>query len=305
MYNHKYKNVIIDGNNFLFRAYHTKRPDKFVNGINTTPIYQFLYMIKSVAEKNKPQQMYLTWDQKKNHGGPNFRKELTAYKQQRVETEEKKEIFTYIEHIQKFMDALGIITIFPYNLEADDVVYFLTDKLKEQDGNTLIISSDKDLLQLVSDKVHVFLPSKDFIVTMDNFETFVGIPPSKFLLYKSILGDVSDNISGLDKYSPVRAKKLAMQFEDQKKFLTEDQKEILDRNMKIMDLTYAKQEFSLDYEKCEDQLNSFEGSTFDDQELIRLFKEYDFSDYRLIIGKWTKLFDTSNKTTSLLSQISL
>lgn len=302
MSNQIYNRIIIDGNNFIYRAYHTKRPPKELHGINTTPIHQFLYMIKNLAERYRPDSFCITWDKRLNPDGINFRKVLTesSYKGQRIETDDTRKIFSYIDIIEDFTDALGIITVYPYNLEADDVIAYFS---KMDDESNIIISSDRDLLQLVSEKTHVLLTSKNILVTLDNFEEVAGVKKENFVLYKAILGDISDNIQGLDKYGPIKAKKLAEDYNYNN--LTKEQQEILDRNIKIMDLGFISDENDCEYNSYEKQYNEKQYLNYDGEKLKNLFEKYQFFNFRRTMGEWTSLFNTKNMNIDLLLQISI
>ena len=109
----QYDNLIIDGNNFLFRAFYAKRAPKYVNGLNVTPIHQFLSMLKSSTDNFKPSQVILTWDRKKNSTKRNFRKDLVPYKENRPENDKMEELHQIINHVQRFVDVLGIHTYYP------------------------------------------------------------------------------------------------------------------------------------------------------------------------------------------------
>lgn len=305
-----YDRLIIDGNNFLFRAFYTKRPDKYVNGVNTTPIHQFLYMLKSVVEKFHPQEIFITWDKKLNPDAKNFRKELVAYKEHRPENEKTIKIFEGLEHIQKFIDALGIKTIYPYNLEADDAIRFLA---LLDNKRTVIVSSDNDLLQLVSSSVDLYFPTKQMMVNLENFEDLIGIEKKKFILYKAILGDISDNIPGLEKHGPVRAKNLTESlfsddvhtFFNNMQLLEESTSLIIYRNLQIIDLAYAEQMSPEDYEHFRSQLEENSTNTFQGNKLNELFEHYQFYVFKRSIGDWNSLFNKSDEEQDLLLRISL
>lgn len=302
-----YDKLIIDGNNFLFRAFFVKRPDKIVNGINVTPIHQFLSMLKSVTNRFKPNEIVLTWDKKLNPTKKNFRKEIVAYKEQRVESERTNELFSTISHIQKFIDVLGIKTIYPVNMEADDVIRYLS---LERDESILIVSSDRDLLQLVNNKVSVYLPNKDLIVDENNFETVANVKKHLFILYKSILGDVSDNIDGLEKFGPVRAKALAEKIYNEqdnsfyKENLSEQQIEIIDRNLSVVDLSRTESVYPDEYGFYKAQEEQYSGK-FDPDALKELFKQHGFMPFLTSFGEWNSLFNKNSLNSDLLSCISM
>ena len=300
---YNYDRIIIDGNNFLFRAFFINRPEKFVRGINVSPIHQFLSMLKSTVSTFKAKEVVFTWDKKQNATRRNFRRDLVPYKEQRVETEQTTKLFSSILHIEKFINALGIKTIYPMDMEADDVICYLT---RNSEQKTVVVSSDHDLLQLVSENTHIYLPSKDKIVKLENFEEFGKVKtPSVFVLYKSILGDKSDNISGLEKYGKVKAKKLTEIITEDgvsdfsKSNLSPEQIEIINRNLSVMDLNYTEEYKS--YKKQEDEFCL----EFDSEKLRELFKQYELNSFLNGFGEWNKLFNNNKDLNDLLSFISL
>lgn len=302
-----YDKLIIDGNNFLFRAFFVKRPDKYIDGVNVTPVHQFLSMLKSITNRFKPSDIVITWDKKINSTKKNFRKELVPYKEQRVENEKTNDLFNTINYIQEFLDVLGIKTIYPVNMEADDVIRYLSLSEKE---NILIVSSDRDLLQLVKRNVSLYIPSKDFIVDENNFESFTTVKKPIFLLYKSIMGDVSDNIVGLEKYGPIRAKNLAEKIyvENSNDFLkeglNEEQVEIISKNLKVMDLSQTEKIYPDEYSFYSKQEDSFSGK-FESIKLKELFKKYEFNVFLNSFGEWNSLFNKNSLNSDLLSCLSM
>lgn len=300
-----YDKLIIDGNNFLFRAFFVKRPDKFIGDINVSPIHQFLSMLKSSANRFSPKEIILTWDKKLNSTKKNFRKDLVSYKSQRVETDKIVQLLKTIEHVQKFIDAMGIKTIYPVNMEADDVIRYLaiTSNVK-----TMIVSSDRDLLQLVDENTSLFIPSKDVIVNPDNFENVANVNKEIFLLYKSIMGDVSDNIQGLDKFGPVRAKNLAekifkngvMDLENAE--LTPEQLTIIKTNLSVVDLQHTETVCPDEYEFYREQEQSAT-NVFEEMTLRGLFKQYEFPMFTRNFMEWNNLFNRNRTDSDLLSHI--
>ncbi len=284
-----YDNLIIDGNNLVYRAFYSKLPPKMLGDMNTTPIFKFLLMLKTIAHNYTPKKVYITWDKRINKSGHNFRKDLIDYKGQRVESDDSREIHKHIDYLEAFILALGITTIFPYNLEADDVICFLSKTLK---GNNLIVSTDNDLLQLVDERTHIINGKKDGVITADNFEEMVGVKREVYIQYKAIIGDPSDNIDGLFKYGPVKAKKLA---ESGLEGATPEQMEIINRNIQVMDLSngYLKSEEELySYTK---QMEKYENVQYNPAKLMDLFTAFDFKIFKRTMGQWTTFFGTVKK----------
>lgn len=302
--NNKYDRIVIDGNNFLFRAFYSRRPERLVNGFDVSNISHFLNMLRNLQKRFRADEILLTWDKKINSTKENFRKSLVKYKGQRVETDITKKIFDNIEHIQKFVDALGIKTLYPVNLEADDVIRFLStlDGYKK----TLIVSSDKDLLQLVNENTHVFMPVKDVIVNLQNFESFAGVEKKDFLMYKCMVGDVSDNVPGLDQIGPVRAKKLIEKLSEENvditTVLTEEQRNIIERNKSIMDLSMVDSLCADEYGFYAQQMETSK-KDFDETKLRSLFREYKFASFERLMLEWNRDFNKNNVEDDLLSMI--
>lgn len=299
-----YKTLIFDGNNLLFRAFFSRRPDNIVNGINTTPIFQLLNMVKANVKRFKPSKVVFTWDKRLDESLPNFRKETVPYKEQRVENVKSEEIHGAIEHIQKFLDALGVETIYPLCMEADDVIRYAA---RHFEGPTLMISSDKDLLQLIKPDVHLLFPSKDIIVTLENFEEVATVAKEHFILYKAILGDSSDNIKGLDKFGPVRAKALAENITKEMNFydtelIDDEQRRIIKRNILVMNLKFTEDRCPAEYKSYKEQTDSFRGY-FETDRLKDLFLTYDMRVFLNSFGEWNNLFNHQKNDSDLLSQL--
>jgi DNA polymerase-1 len=297
----QYDKMIIDGNNFLFRAFHTKRPEKIINEINATAVHQFMYMLKSVVSKFKPKEVYMAWDKKLNPIKENYRKGLVAYKEQRVENETSKKMFATIPVIQEYLDALGINTLYPVNMEGDDVIRFLAiNDLK----TTIIVSSDNDLLQLINDDVHVYLPLKDIVVWQENFEEVVSVKPEHYMLYKAILGDKSDNVFGLEGYGPVKSKQLAeaLSINAESDALTNEQGDIIARNLCVMDLSQTEKIMPEEYAAYREQAKNW-NNKFDERKLRVLFETYEQNVFTREFGNWNLLFNPNYADTDLLSQI--
>lgn len=299
----QYHNLIIDGNNFLFRSFYSKnkKPSRYVNDIDTKPLYQSLIMLKSLAERYSVENIYFTWDKRLNVDFINFRRELvSSYKENRVDTDDKKNILSYMSLIVEFCEALGIRTIFPYDLEADDVIKYIADKSE----SALIVSSDRDLLQLVNDHVHQLLPTIQSTVTLENFEDFADVPYEAFMFYKAILGDTSDNIAGLHRYGPVKARVLAIQCHsmgdqwDTIDTITAEQKDIIRKNIQIMDLSAALTSRPDEYKHYDEQWEANSHKQFDAEKLLTLFDYHDFKNLSREIGTWKNIFDKTPKEFS-------
>jgi DNA polymerase-1 len=307
----QYGKLIIDGNNFLFRAFFTKRPEKIIEGVNATAIHQFLHMFRTMVTRFEPKEIYLTWDKKLNPTKLNFRKELVPYKEQRTETEHTEKMFATIPIIQEFLDNLGVVTIYPVNMEADDVIRFCAIN---DTKSTIIVSSDNDLFQLVTEEVHQYIPTKNIILTLENFEEVVSVKPEQYLGYKAILGDKSDNISGLCGHGPVKSKILTERLtqiivqnnctvqEAVASVLNPEDATIICRNLRVMDLGYTETEQPEEYGFYREQVKA-SNTSFDTAKLKELFYRFEMHQFLREFGNWNKLFNPDYDNSDLLSQI--
>ena len=192
------KIILIDGNNLLFRSYYatayTGNVMRNSNNLPTNALYGFVGMINKIIDEEKPEYIAVAFDI-----GKNFRRQkYETYKAGRAKTpDELKEQMPYA---RKILDAMGIkyFELEPY--EADDIIGTLARKVDEdEDFDATIVSSDKDLLQLISKEVDVkLLKQKDYIrYNRDTFFKDYGFEPIRMIDFKGLAGDPSDNIPGV------------------------------------------------------------------------------------------------------------
>ena len=192
------KIVLIDGNNLMFRSYYatayTGNVMKNSKGFPTNALYGFVGMMNKIIHEEKPEYVAVAFDI-----GKNFRKQkYETYKDGRNETPEELKLQMPIA--REILDGMGIkhFELEPY--EADDIIGTFA-KMCEEDPEyeALIVSSDKDLLQLISDETQVkLLKQKDYIrYNHKNFVEDWGFEPIRMIDYKALAGDPSDNIPGV------------------------------------------------------------------------------------------------------------
>ena len=208
------KIVLVDGNNLMFRSYYATAYTGSImrnsKGFPTNGLYGFVNMINKIINEENPEYMMVAFDV-----GKTFRHEkYDNYKGGRNETpDDLKCQFPVAKEILK---AMNIKYLEMNGYEADDIIGTMAKMVDESDDyEGLIVSSDKDLLQLISDKVVVkLLKSKDYI--MMNHDTFVdtyGIEPIRMIDLKGLMGDSSDNIPGVKGIGEKTALKLLKEYE--------------------------------------------------------------------------------------------
>jgi len=198
-------------------------------GIGDFPgVYIFLNSLRSYYEKYKPTNLICCWDEKIEYR-PNPRKLLFEQYKGNRDKEENKNIHVDNHHIKDLIESLGGINFYPRELEADDIMAFLSHNLI---GKKVIVTVDKDLIQLVDKNTVVYSPIKKIEYNIDNVDELLGYCHKDFVVYKAILGDKSDNIPGLYRFG---LKKI-MSYLEGKITLTDEQQSIVDLNIKLMDL---------------------------------------------------------------------
>ena len=192
------KVILVDGNNLLFRSYYatayTGNLMKNSKGFPTNAIYGFINMINKIINEEKPEYIMIAFDK-----GKTFRHEKYAdYKGGRSETpDELKMQFPIAKEI---CEAMGIHYFEIDNYEADDIIGTFAKKIDEdKEYDATIISSDKDLLQLISPAVDMKLLKQTGFIRMDEeeFKKTYGVMPIGMIDLKALMGDSSDNIPGV------------------------------------------------------------------------------------------------------------
>lgn len=208
------KVILVDGNNLMFRAFYatlyTGSIMRNSKGLPTNGLFSFTNMINKIIEEEKPEYMCVAFDI-----GKNFRKEeFSFYKEGRQSTPE--ELKVQMPLARKILDAMGIkhLELAPY--EADDIIGTLV-KMAETDPEyaSLIVSSDKDLLQLISDETEIKLLKQNGYIRYNktSFMEEYKIEPKRIVDLKAIMGDASDNIPGVKGIGEKGALKLLQEYE--------------------------------------------------------------------------------------------
>ena len=192
------KIILIDGNNLVFRSYYATAYSgslmKNSKGFPTNALYAFINMLNKIINEENPTHIMIAFDK-----GKTFRhQKYKDYKAGRSET--PNELKVQFNVAKQIVTSLGIKYLEIDNYEADDIIGTYANYIDNNNLNGLIISSDKDLIQLISDKVKMkVLKSNDYIMMDKNkFKEIYGIDdPKKMIDLKSLMGDSSDNIPGV------------------------------------------------------------------------------------------------------------
>lgn len=207
------KVILIDGNNLMFRSYFATAYNgnlmKNSKGEATNALYGFVTMINKIIAEEKPTFMAVAFDI-----GKNFRhQKYKEYKAGRAET--PKDLLEQMPKARALLDAMGIKHYEVENYEADDIIGTISKMaLEDPEFDATIVSSDKDLLQLINKEVDVkLLKTKGFI--RYNEEAFIkdyGIEPIRMIDLKALMGDASDNVPGVKGIGEKTALKLLQEY---------------------------------------------------------------------------------------------
>ena len=270
---------IIDGSSYIFRAYFGIR--QFLStskGFPTNALYGFINMLQKVVKDEKPDYLCVAFDSKEK----TFRHDIYPdYKANRdAPPEDLAKQFPYFEPL---VDAFNISSIRIPGYEADDIIGTLALKGSKAGFRVVIVSGDKDMMQLVSPKVQMLDTMKNKRIGVDEVKEKFGVPPEKVIEVMGLMGDSSDHIPGVKGVGPKTATELIQKYgsikelykcidEIEKKKLKEKlvqdkERALLSRKLVTID-TAMKLECSLDDLKVRPSKH---------EDLRKLFSEFEFS----------------------------
>lgn len=201
--NRKY--ILIDGSGYIFRAFYALPPISRSDGLPVGAVYGFSNMIlKLLAEREgKGETIAVVFDAARK----NFRNDIyPEYKSNRLET--PPELVPQFAYIRKAVEAFNLPSVEQIGYEADDLLATYAAEAAAHGDETLIYSSDKDLMQLLGPHVYLYDPLKQRQVTKETvFEKF-GVAPDRVVDIQALVGDTSDNIPGVKGIGPKTAAEL-------------------------------------------------------------------------------------------------
>lgn len=185
---------LIDAMGYIFRAFYAPMPMRLrsASGVPTNVPFLFANMIRKLVKDWKPDYLGVVFDV----SAPTFRDKLFAdYKAQRPPMPE--DLSVQIPFVRRYCEAMKLPILENPGYEADDVIAALARQAEKKNLEVLIVTSDKDLLQLVGGRVRVLNPSKgDLVIDEKKVEELMGVPPKKVPDVMALMGDSIDNIPG-------------------------------------------------------------------------------------------------------------
>lgn len=203
------KLLIVDGNSILNRAFYGVKPLTNRNGIQTNAVYGFFNILLRAIDDVAPTDVVIAFDRKE----PTFRhKADTAYKANRKGMPE--ELAQQLPYTKQILEALGYPVITCAGWEADDILGTLSAAAAAADSDCVLLTGDRDNLQLINDRVTVRLATNKEPILFDTarFEEEYGFPPKGLIDLKALMGDSSDNIRGVAGIGEKTAKALIQEY---------------------------------------------------------------------------------------------
>jgi DNA polymerase I len=208
----KSKLVIIDGNSLMHRAFYALPNLTNSKGLHTNVIYGFVNMLYKLQDELKPDYIGIAYDRK----GPTFRhQEYAEYKAGRNKMAD--EMAEQIPVLKEVIAAMNIKQIEIDGFEADDIIGTVSELCTKEEISALIVTGDKDALQLINDHVHVLITKKGISEMLEfdaaKLRSVYEITPEQVTDMKGLMGDASDNIPGVPGIGEKTALELIKQFE--------------------------------------------------------------------------------------------
>jgi DNA polymerase-1 len=206
--------LLIDGHSLAFRAFYALPVDSFQtrDGQHTNAIHGFISMLLNLLAKEKPTHLAVAFDISRY----SFRtREYPDYKATRGET--PPEFIGQIPLLQEALHAMNIVTIMKEDFEADDILATLADQGSRDGFRVLVVSGDRDTIQLVNDDVTLLYPSKQGVSELTRYDATkvferYGIQPHQYPEIAALVGETSDNLPGVPKVGEKTAVKWINEF---------------------------------------------------------------------------------------------
>ena len=295
------KVYLIDGSSYIYRAFFAIGHLSNSKGFPTNAIYGFTNMLLKILREKEAEQVAIVFDAP----GPTFRHEVFGeYKSNRPSMPE--DLRVQVPHIKEIVSALSLPLLEKEGYEADDLIATLARKLEREGIETVIVSGDKDLMQLISSHVTMYDPMKDKTFQVPQVKERFGVSPDKVVEVMGLMGDTSDNIPGVPGIGPKTAGQLIEEFGSIEELLRNLDK-VKNAKVRASLDRYAEQArlsrelATLDSEAPLDwTLENLKKGEPDRKKLQEIFKEMEFSrllkdfslrpdhredDYRLITGR--------------------
>jgi len=282
---------LIDGSAYIFRAFFAMPPLSNSAGLPTNAILGFTNLMLKFLKQHQPEYIAVALDA----GRETFRNEmLTSYKGNRPEA--PADLIPQFPYIRKVLESLNLPVLELPGYEADDIIATLCRKFSDAECERIVVSSDKDLMQLVQDGVKLFDSAKELWIGLDQVKEKFGVLPAQVVEVMGLMGDAVDNIPGVKGIGEKTAIALIQQFQSLENLYTrlaEVEKsslrgaarirKILEQGKAAAFLSRALATVKADV-PVETDLERLRFRGFDQEKLRILFTELEFTNLLKLIG---------------------
>ena len=282
----KTKYLLIDCNNLLYRAhYATDLTDS--KGRKVSGAIGVMKMTGVLIRKFKPEQVIVAWDEGKSQERLALYPEYKSKREEKRKPGDRKAIERQKKICQDLFNLVPVRQVVVNGVEADDIIGILCEKLK---GKKIVVSNDQDFIQLVNKDTNHWLPNKKLMLTKKTVGKFLGFPVKHYILWKSMVGDTSDSIKGLNGIGPVKATNIIVNGlgKEKKPPITSEQQEILTRNKYLISIGALLQPEQLKAIKI--LFKKEKGKIFQRKKIQNQFGKLGFRQLYLNFGDWERPF---------------
>jgi len=291
------KLILIDANSFCYRAFYAIRGLATSYGQPTNAVYGFVNMLKKILKDHQPDYAGICFDV----GKETFReKKFSEYKIHRIPMPD--DLVSQIPIIKEVISAFNLTALELEGYEADDVIATVAQKLSGRDLEVVIVSGDKDILQLVNKNIKVFNPSKDDTFFDDKkVKELFGVEPERLKDLFALMGDKTDNIPGVTGIGEVTAKALLQEFGSLEKILDHPEKIKSDKVRELIKQQRAQAILSRDLATLDENvpldfnLGSLKVGEADQKLLLELFRKLEFKSWFKELSGTGKVLDSNTK----------
>ncbi|MBE0427052.1 MAG: DNA polymerase I [Nitrospirae bacterium] len=205
---------LIDGNSYLYRAYYAIRSLSSSKGLPTNAIYGFTNMLLKIIKEKKPDGILVSFDSPV----PTERHRIyEEYKAHRPET--PGDLVEQIPYVRKIISAFNIKLLEIPGYEADDILGTIAKNAASRGINVYIVTADKDMLQIVDEKIKVYDSMKDRVLDKEYIIERFGVEPERITEVMALAGDAVDNIPGIKGIGEKTARELLSEFKSLEELL--------------------------------------------------------------------------------------
>ncbi|NTW07482.1 MAG: DNA polymerase I, partial [Syntrophaceae bacterium] len=270
--------ALIDGNNYIYRAFYAIPQLTNSRGFPTNAIYGFTNMLLKLLRDLQPDYIVVAFDLK---GATLRHEEFADYKANRKPMPD--DLIPQIPFIKDVVRGLSVTILEKQGIEADDIIGTLTAKASGLGWKTILVSGDKDLMQLIDENVTMIDTMKDKTYDVAAVKERFGVNPDKVTEILGLMGDTSDNIPGVPGIGPKTAQRLIEEYGSVEEVIRNTENL---RNVKLREsfrknaeqarmsrqLALIRKDIEIDFD-----LNDAERKEPDKETLLRLFSEFEFS----------------------------